>query len=143
MIHFLTQWTKYFRNIPRLSKIKFQVSDGIIAPGYLPEALEILKKKKGGNYCILQVRKLHRQFFPIQYAIIKSMMVVHVSFYSIFKFLIRLILHMNLPSWKQGLCLDYSSIRNVMMQSSTAIWWRMLLQLEKRYVIIVPLTLPL
>lgn len=55
----LTQWTK-------LSKIKFQVSDGIIAPGYLPEALEILKKKKGGNYCILQVSpKLHRQFFII------------------------------------------------------------------------------
>ena len=39
----------------------------------------------------------------------------------IFKFSIRSILHMNLLSWKQGLCLDYSSIRNVMMQSSTAI----------------------
>ncbi|XP_022288230.2 bifunctional purine biosynthesis protein ATIC-like [Crassostrea virginica] len=32
-----------------------EVSDGIIAPGYLPEALEILKKKKGGNYCVLQI----------------------------------------------------------------------------------------
>ena len=31
-----------------------QVSDGIIAPGYEDEALEILKKKKGGNYCVLQ-----------------------------------------------------------------------------------------
>lgn len=35
--------------------ISREVSDGIIAPGYLPEALEILKKKKGGNYCVLQM----------------------------------------------------------------------------------------
>jgi phosphoribosylaminoimidazolecarboxamide formyltransferase / IMP cyclohydrolase len=35
--------------------ISREVSDGIIAPGYSPEALEILKKKKNGNYCILQV----------------------------------------------------------------------------------------
>ena len=33
----------------------FQVSDGIIAPGYDTEALAILKKKKSGGYCILQV----------------------------------------------------------------------------------------
>jgi len=32
-----------------------QVSDGIIAPGYEEEALTILRKKKGGNYCVLQV----------------------------------------------------------------------------------------
>jgi len=31
------------------------VSDGVIAPGYSPEALEILKKKKNGGYCVLQV----------------------------------------------------------------------------------------
>lgn len=35
--------------------ISREVSDGIIAPGYHPEALEILKKKKNGNYCILQI----------------------------------------------------------------------------------------
>ncbi|KAK9871302.1 hypothetical protein WA026_011571 [Henosepilachna vigintioctopunctata] len=35
--------------------ISREVSDGIIAPGYSPEALEILKKKKNGNYCILQI----------------------------------------------------------------------------------------
>jgi len=35
--------------------ISREVSDGIIAPGYQPEALEILKKKKGGNYCMLQM----------------------------------------------------------------------------------------
>ncbi|XP_067012086.2 bifunctional purine biosynthesis protein ATIC [Anabrus simplex] len=35
--------------------ISREVSDGIIAPGYSPEALELLKKKKGGAYCILQI----------------------------------------------------------------------------------------
>jgi phosphoribosylaminoimidazolecarboxamide formyltransferase/IMP cyclohydrolase len=35
--------------------ISREVSDGIIAPSYDDEALEILKKKKGGNYCILQM----------------------------------------------------------------------------------------
>ncbi len=32
-----------------------EVSDGIIAPGYQPEAFDILKKKKGGSYVILQI----------------------------------------------------------------------------------------
>jgi phosphoribosylaminoimidazolecarboxamide formyltransferase/IMP cyclohydrolase len=32
-----------------------EISDGCIAPGYEPEALEILKKKKGGAYPVLQV----------------------------------------------------------------------------------------
>ncbi|GIY81440.1 hypothetical protein CDAR_434161 [Caerostris darwini] len=32
-----------------------EVSDGIIAPGYEPAALEILKKKKNGGYCVLQM----------------------------------------------------------------------------------------
>ncbi|KAM0793365.1 5-aminoimidazole-4-carboxamide ribonucleotide (AICAR) transformylase/IMP cyclohydrolase [Microbotryomycetes sp. NB124-2] len=35
--------------------ISREVSDGIIAPGYEPEALEILRKKKGGKYCVLQM----------------------------------------------------------------------------------------
>ena len=35
--------------------IRIEVSDGVIAPGYEPEALEILKKKKGGDYRILQI----------------------------------------------------------------------------------------
>jgi phosphoribosylaminoimidazolecarboxamide formyltransferase/IMP cyclohydrolase len=33
--------------------IKREVSDGVIAPGYEPEALEILKSKKNGNYNII------------------------------------------------------------------------------------------
>lgn len=39
--------------------ISREVSDGIIAPGYTPQALEVLSKKKNGNYCILQVRARH------------------------------------------------------------------------------------
>ena len=35
--------------------IKREVSDGIIAPGYTPEALEILKSKKKGNYNIVRI----------------------------------------------------------------------------------------
>ncbi|MBR2666942.1 MAG: phosphoribosylaminoimidazolecarboxamide formyltransferase [Oscillospiraceae bacterium] len=35
--------------------IKREVSDGIIAPGYTPEALELLKQKKKGAYNIVQI----------------------------------------------------------------------------------------
>ena len=35
--------------------IKREFSDGIIAPGYEPEALEILKEKKKGTYAIIQI----------------------------------------------------------------------------------------
>ena len=34
---------------------KREVSDGVIAPGYEPEALEILKEKKKGNYNVIQI----------------------------------------------------------------------------------------
>ncbi len=35
--------------------IKREVSDGVIAPGYTEEALEILKVKKNGNYNVIQI----------------------------------------------------------------------------------------
>ena len=35
--------------------IKREVSDGVIAPGYTPEALEILKSKRKGTYNIIQI----------------------------------------------------------------------------------------
>ena len=35
--------------------IKREVSDGVIAPGYEPEALELLKQKKKGNYNVIQI----------------------------------------------------------------------------------------
>ncbi len=54
--------------------IKREVSDGIIAPGYEPEALEILKSKKKGNYAIIQIDENykpdpieHKQVFGITF----------------------------------------------------------------------------
>ena len=40
--------------------IKPEVSDGVIAPGYEPEALEILKAKKKGNYNVIQIDPEYR-----------------------------------------------------------------------------------
>ncbi|MBP5248556.1 MAG: phosphoribosylaminoimidazolecarboxamide formyltransferase [Lachnospiraceae bacterium] len=40
--------------------IKREVSDGIIAPGYEPEALEILKGKKKGNYAVIEIDPSYR-----------------------------------------------------------------------------------
>lgn len=40
--------------------IKREVSDGIIAPGYEPEALEILKAKKKGGYNVIQIDPAYR-----------------------------------------------------------------------------------
>ena len=37
--------------------LKKEVSDGIVAPSYTPEALEILKAKKSGNFIILEATK--------------------------------------------------------------------------------------
>jgi AICAR transformylase/IMP cyclohydrolase PurH len=42
-------------DVPTARIISREVSDGVIAPGYEPEALAILAKKKGGNYCVLEV----------------------------------------------------------------------------------------
>lgn len=42
------------------SIIKREVSDGVIAPGYTEEALEILKKKKNGNYNVIQIDPQYR-----------------------------------------------------------------------------------
>jgi len=36
--------------------LKKEVSDGIVAPGYSPEALEILKSKKGGKFIVLEAK---------------------------------------------------------------------------------------
>ena len=54
--------------------IRREVSDGIIAPGYTPEALEILKQKRNGNYNIVRIdpdyvpqEKEHKQVFGITF----------------------------------------------------------------------------
>ena len=54
--------------------IKREVSDGVIAPGYEPEALEILKTKRKGNYNIVKIdpdfipeEQEHKQVFGITF----------------------------------------------------------------------------
>ena len=54
--------------------IKRQVSDGVIAPGYTDEALEILKAKKNGNYNIIKIDENytpapleHKQVFGVTF----------------------------------------------------------------------------
>ena len=42
------------------SIIKREVSDGVIAPGFTDEALEILKQKKKGNYVVIQIDEAYR-----------------------------------------------------------------------------------
>ena len=54
--------------------IKREVSDGVIAPGYTDEALEILKAKKNGNYNIIKIDENytpapleHKQVFGVTF----------------------------------------------------------------------------
>ncbi|RJE19950.1 bifunctional purine biosynthesis protein [Aspergillus sclerotialis] len=42
-------------DVPTAKIISREVSDGVIAAGYTPEALEILSKKKGGKYLVLEM----------------------------------------------------------------------------------------
>jgi phosphoribosylaminoimidazolecarboxamide formyltransferase/IMP cyclohydrolase len=42
-------------DVDTANMIKREVSDGVIAPGYEPEALEILKTKKKGNYNVIKI----------------------------------------------------------------------------------------
>ncbi|XP_072174154.1 bifunctional purine biosynthesis protein ATIC-like [Diadema setosum] len=42
-------------DLPTAKIISREVSDGIIAPGYDADALEVLAKKKGGKYCVLKM----------------------------------------------------------------------------------------
>jgi phosphoribosylaminoimidazolecarboxamide formyltransferase/IMP cyclohydrolase len=42
-------------DVPTARLLSREVSDGVIAPGYEPEALEILRGKKGGGYAVIQI----------------------------------------------------------------------------------------
>ena len=42
-------------DVPTAQLLRREVSDGVIAPGYEPAALEILRGKKGGGYRIIQI----------------------------------------------------------------------------------------
>src|SRR5258708_2524112 len=57
--------------------ISREVSDGIIAPGYSPEALDVLKKKEAGKYCVLEVRLLDQLTPPRSLTLRKDGSVVH------------------------------------------------------------------
>lgn len=61
-------------DVPTAKMIQREVSDGIIAPAYEPEALEILKSKKKGNYNIIQIDENyvpaeieHKQVFGVTF----------------------------------------------------------------------------
>ncbi len=61
-------------DVPTARLISREVSDGVIAPGYDPEALEILRKKQKGRYIILQIDPSyepeeieHRQVFGVTF----------------------------------------------------------------------------
>ena len=61
-------------DLPTAMLISKEVSDGIIAPAYSPEAFEILQKKKNGNYNIVQIDPAytppeleHKQVFGITF----------------------------------------------------------------------------
>jgi phosphoribosylaminoimidazolecarboxamide formyltransferase/IMP cyclohydrolase len=42
-------------DVPTAKLLRREVSDGVIAPGYEPEALQLLDRKKGGRYTVLEV----------------------------------------------------------------------------------------
>jgi len=42
-------------DVPTARLLRREVSDGVIAPGYEPEALQMLRRKKGGSYVVLQI----------------------------------------------------------------------------------------
>ena len=69
--------------------IKPEVSDGVIAPGYEPEALEILKSKRKGNYNIVEIdpayepRKLEQKdVFGITFEQERNELVIGDDFFS-------------------------------------------------------------
>ena len=69
--------------------IKREVSDGIIAPGYTDEALSILKEKKKGNYCIIEIDPNyepapieHKEVFGITFEQGRNELVIDDKFFS-------------------------------------------------------------
>ena len=69
--------------------IKREVSDGVIAPGYEPEALEILKDKKKGNYNVIQINPdyvpapiEHKQVFGVTFEQGRNELKIDEEFFS-------------------------------------------------------------
>lgn len=68
--------------------IKREVSDGVIAPGYTDEALEILKAKKKGNYNVIQINPdyvpapiEHKEVFGITFEQGRNELVIDEHFF--------------------------------------------------------------
>ena len=68
--------------------IKREVSDGVIAPGYTDEALEILKSKKKGNYNVIQINPdyvpapiEHKEVFGITFEQGRNELVIDEHFF--------------------------------------------------------------
>ena len=68
--------------------IKREVSDGVIAPGYTDEALEILKAKKKGNYNVIQIKPdyvpapiEHKEVFGITFEQGRNELVIDEHFF--------------------------------------------------------------
>ncbi len=69
--------------------IKREVSDGVIAPDYEPEALEILKAKKNGNYAVIKIdpnyvpKKLEvKEVFGISFEQGRNELVINDDFFA-------------------------------------------------------------
>ena len=69
--------------------ISREVSDGIIAPGYEPIALELLKKKKQGGYCVIQIDPEYKpepierkQVFGVTFEQGRNELVIDENFFS-------------------------------------------------------------
>ncbi|MCF0122441.1 MAG: phosphoribosylaminoimidazolecarboxamide formyltransferase [Lachnospiraceae bacterium] len=76
-------------DIDTASLIKREVSDGVIAPGYNDEALEILKNKKNGKYCVIQIDENyvpapleHKEVFGVTFEQDRQELVIDDAFLS-------------------------------------------------------------
>ena len=69
--------------------IKREVSDGVIAPGFEPEALELLKQKKKGNYNVIRIDSAyvpapleHKEVFGITFEQGRNELKIEEDFFS-------------------------------------------------------------
>ena len=76
-------------DVPTARLIKREVSDGVIAPGYEPKALELLRQKKNGAYCVLQIDPAykpnpveHKQVYGITFEQGRNELKIDENFFS-------------------------------------------------------------
>ncbi len=62
--------------------IKREVSDGVIAPGYTDEAMELLMQKKKGNYNIIQIDPSYVQVYGITFEQGRNELVINDELFS-------------------------------------------------------------